>query len=123
MCIPAAACRELGDRTQGAEGPLGAAVGQSGRVTAGKRKTNFSAKRQKQKKQEKKKIEQPTKQQVRPDLEEVIERGVAIAAQGIFIFQVLENQRDKSIKVFYTAIQGNPARVLLNKTKEITGVQ
>lgn len=52
-----------------------------------------------QKKQEKKK-EQHTKLQVQPDLEEVIERGVAIAAQGIFIFQVLENQRDQSMKSF-----------------------
>lgn len=98
-CIPAAACRELGDRTQGAEGPLGAAVGQSGWVTARKTKTDFSAKRPK-KTGEKKKKEQQTKLQVRPDLEEVIERGVAIAAQGIFIFQVLENQRDQSMKSF-----------------------
>lgn len=33
------------------------------------------------------------KLQDRPDLEEVIKRGVAVAAEGIFIFQVLENQR------------------------------
>lgn len=54
-CIPAATCRELGDRTQGAEGPLGAAVGQSGWVTARKTKTDFSAKRPKKNRRKKKK--------------------------------------------------------------------
>lgn len=47
VCLPAAARGQLGDRAQGAEGPLGAAVRQSCWITGGKTKTDFSANRSK----------------------------------------------------------------------------
>lgn len=111
---PAAVCRKLCDRTQGAEGPLRAAVRQSRRVTVDRAEVDFSVSKHRQtqhcKNKQKKSHQQPSLRDP-PDFEEVIEGGIAIVAQGVFIFQILRKTVDDTRVAFPRKTTDRPVLV------------